>query len=86
LRELIVLGSLFIVNSYFPTGVSVSKSAFASSFAKAMEDEGAAAADKKDVLLNKANMRVLVDPTSPCGLRRAGRKGISYYGIKSKGI
>ena len=35
---------------------------------------------------NWAEMRVWVDPTSPCGLRRAGKKEISYYGIRSKGI
>ena len=31
-------------------------------------------------------MRVLVDPTSPCGLRRAGKKEISCYGISCYGI
>ena len=35
---------------------------------------------------NGADNRIWVDPTSPCGLRRAGRKEVSYYGIKGKGV
>ena len=42
--------------------------------------------DEKIVLYNRAEMRIWVDPTSPCGLRRAGKKEISCYGIKGKGI
>ncbi len=37
-------------------------------------------------LYNGAEMRIWVDPTSPCGLRRAGKKEISCYEIKGKGI
>ena len=36
---------------------------------------------RRRVSYNGAEMRVWVDPTSPCGLRRADRGGINYYKI-----